>query len=420
MLAGYSRRALHARGIEAIMIVREIDFRRGLARPGLRFGVLAAVAGALATTAMAQDAAPAAKPALQAETAFTNKMPPISPHWGFLRGGFGSGGTSIFNGDTGKMVGMINTSRWSDMAIDPTNKFYYVSESIWSKGNRGVRQDMVSVYDPTTLALVPETTIPGRLLIGSRKNNFVISDDGKTGYIYNFSPASTVNVVDFEKRKLSQVVELPGCASLMPTSVGFSALCGDGTIATVAVTGRSASITHTTPFFSATNDPIFDNFIYDRGKAQATFLTYTGMVYQADISANPTVGQPWSLQAAAGLRAGETKPLDVNWLPGGRQPMALNRTTGLLYVLMHTGEYWSQKQDGTEIWVVNLAAKKVIKRVPIKKPAGNIEVSQDDKPLIFLSGDDNQAWIVDGTTYVQKYELERAGGSTIAVLDPAR
>ncbi len=405
------------------MIVRKLGFQNGLATAGRFAAVSGAFALSLAASpaALAQAPAPVAKPALESETPFTNKLPTLSPHWAFLRGGFGSGGTRIFSGDTGKMVGMVNTSQWSDLAIDPTNKFFYVSETIWTKTIRGTRQDMVSVYDPSTLELVSEITIPGRLLIGGRKNNFVISDDGKTGYIYNFSPASTVNVVDFEKRKLSQVVELPGCASIMPIAgVGFSALCSDGTLATVAISGRTSKITHSAPFFAATNDPIFDNYVYDRAKAKATFLTYTGLVYEAGIGATPTIGQSWSLQAAAGLRPGDTKPLDINWLPGGRQPMALNRTTGIMYVLMHAGEYWTQKEDGTEIWVVNLASKKIIKRVPIKKPAGNIEVSQDDKPLIFLSGDDHLAWVLDGTSFEQKYELARAGGGTIAVIDPAR
>lgn len=412
------RTVLQARGIEATMTIPRFRARSGILPAqicGLLLGAMALPGAALAQGAAAPASAP---PILESEEPFTHKLPPLSPHWAFIRGGFDSGATRIFNGDTGKMIGMISTSKWSDLAIDPTNRFFYVSETIWSKINRGTRQDMVTVYDPSTLALVSETPIPGRLIIGAARNNFVISDDGKTGYVYDLAPASSVKVVDLQNRKFVQTVELPGCASLIPNpAVGFSALCSDGTLATAAIKGRTATITHTAPFFSASGDPIFDTFVYDRGKAEATFVTYTGLVYQAKIGTAPTISQPWSLQAAAGLRPGDTKPLDINWMPGGRQLMALHRRTGTLYVLMHMGEFWTHKQPGDELWVVDLANKKIKRRVPLKKPAENIEISQDDKPLIFLNSDD-LAWVFDATTFEQKFEIERAGGGVISTLDP--
>lgn len=378
---------------------------------------LALLAATLPSAASAQASAPTTAPVLESEEPFTAKLPAKSPHWAYIRGGFESGGTRIFDGDTGKMVGLVTTPRWSDLALDPAGKHIFVSETIWTKINRGTRQDYVAIYDPATLDLLAEVPMPGRLIIGAAKNNFVVSDDGKTGYVYNFSPTSSVNVVDFEKRKLAQVVELPGCASLMPTpGVGFSALCSDGTIATVAVGPRTSKITHSAPFFQASADPIFDTYLYDRTKAEAIFITYTGLIHQAKMAATPVISPPWSIQAAAGVRPGDTKPLDINWMPGGRQLMALHRATGTLYVLMHKGEYWTQKEDGEELWVVDIAAKKVTRRIPLKKHAGHVDVTQDDKPLIFLSGGEGQAaWVYDATTFEQKHEIERAGGGIIAV-----
>jgi methylamine dehydrogenase heavy chain len=378
--------------------------------------LLAATIAATAVTA--QTAPPAGDPnGLQPEEAFTHKLPAWSPHWGFVRGGWESGGTRIIDGDTGKMLGLVQTTRWSDMALDPGKRAIYVAETIWSKINRGTRQDYVAVYDPVTLDLQAEIPLPGRLIIGAMKNNFVISDDGKTGFVYNFSPASSVNVVDLEKRRLARVVELPGCASIMPVaSVGFAGLCSDGTIATVALAGKTPVITHSAAFFDAAKDPIFDFYQYDRTSATAVFLTYTGLVRTAKMGAAPAIGEAWSLQAAAGLRPGDTKPLDINWFPGGRQLMALHRKSGTLYVLMHRGEYWTQKEDGEEIWVVDLAARKVKKRVPLKHRAGNIEVTQDDKPLLFMTGDEGATIIMDATSYEQKHSVERTGGGVIATV----
>lgn len=371
--------------------------------------------------ASAQTAAPATAPttaSVEPEEPFTHTLPDWSPHWGLVRGGWENGGTRIWNGDTGKMVGLVATGRWSDIALDPRRRFFYVSETIWTKVNRGTRQDMLTVYDPKTMALVTEIPLPGRLIIGTMKNNFVLSDDGKQAFIYNFSPASSVNVVDLEKRKLAQVVELPGCASLVPvTGVGFSALCSDGTLATVTVGPKTSSVSHSQPFFKAAEDGVFDCFVYDRTRGEIVTVTYTGLVRTVKLGATPAIGDAWSIQAAAGVRPGDTRPLDINWFPGGRQAMALHRATGMLYVLMHRGEYWTQKDDGEEVWVVNMATRKVVRRVPLKKPIGNIEVTQDAKPLLFLSGDNGLVQVLDAATYEFKHDIERGGGGMIVTPD---
>jgi methylamine dehydrogenase heavy chain len=369
-----------------------------------------------ASAALVQGAPADTSASVKPEESDVMTIDPPKPTWFYVNGGWDMPGTSIFDGETGKMKGMVETRRLADMAIDPAGRYYYVSETIWSKGDRGTRQDMVTVYDSKTLNLVTEIPLPGRILIGSRKNNFIVSDDGKTAYVYDFSPTSGVNIVDLSKRKFTAAIELPGCASLMPNpGVGFSALCSDGSLATVAVKGAKGDITHTAPFFDATNDPIFDNFAYDRKNRTSTFLTYTGQIYTAQISAAPTVSAPFSIQAAAGIRVGDAKPLDVNWYPGGRQPMALHRATGMLFVLMHKGEYWSHKASGDEVWQVDIAAKKVVKRFALKDPMSNIEVSQTQKPWLYMNGEKGDAMVLDVATGEEKHKIEKAGGSTITV-----
>lgn len=355
----------------------------------------------------------------EAEEPSVNTMEPPKSGWFFVRGAWGSAGSSIFDASSGKMIGMIATSRDSDMAFDPAGKVYYVAETIWSKGNRGTRQDMVSVYDAKTLKLAAEIATPGRLVIGGLKTNFIVSDDGKTAFDYNFDPASSVNVIDLVKRKFVRAIELPGCASLIPNpGVGFSALCADGTIATVTIKGATQEITRTEPFFDAAADPIWSNFAYDRAKKQAVFLSYTGQVRIATIGASPQVSAPFSIQQAAGLRVADTKPLDIAWYPGGGQVTALHRPSGMLWVLMHKGEYWSHKEGAEEIWGVDLAARKVIKRYPLKEKAINIEITQDDAAMIMVNGSKNDAWIIDSKTGEVKHTIENAGGGLITVVEP--
>jgi methylamine dehydrogenase heavy chain len=373
---------------------------------------------ALAQTTAAPPAPPAKPASVEPEQAYTETMLPPQAGWGFVR--TQSGGTAIFDSATGKMKGTLSTSPSSDMAFDPAGKFYYVSETIWTKIGRGTRQDMVAIYDSTAMKLQAEIAMPGRLLIGGRKQNFIVSDDGKTGYVYNMDPASSVNMLDLVKRKFVRAIELPGCASLVPvTGVGFSALCSDGSLATVATAGAKPAITRSASFFDPKGDPIFDNFAYDKVKGEATYISYTGLIYQVKLGATPTISTPWSIQAAAGIRPGDTKALEASWLPGGSVPLSLNYKSGHLFVLMHMGEYWSQKQAGNEVWEVDLATRKVVKRMVLEAPADNVEVTQGDAPMLFFNQrKGGNLWVFDAKTYEQKYKVENGGGGVIFAYDP--
>lgn len=379
------------------------------------FAASAMVGIALAATAPAHAGAGTIEP----EESDVSSLESPKPNWFYIQRGFVLGGTAIYDANTGKYVAQVETPTLGDMAIDPAGKHYYVAESVWSHRLRGTRQDFVAVYDANHLKSEGDIDIPGRILVGGRKNNFITSDDGKTLYVYNFDPVSSVNVVDLVKRKFVKNFELPGCADLIPNpGVGLSALCSDGSLATISLTGSKVDITRTEPFFGATTDPIFDNFPYDKAKKQVVFLTYTGLIRTVGISAKPTIGEAFSIQEAAGIRKGDTKALDINWLPGGGQPMALNRKTGHLYVLMHMGEFWSHKAPGTEVWDVDLATKKVVKRLTLPTPASAVEVTQEASPkLIIAGGESETAIVLDAATGEVKYKIENAGAGPIYTVE---
>ena len=178
-------------------------------------------------------------------------------------------------------------------------------------------------------------------------------------------------------------------------------------------------ITRSAPFFSATNDPIFDNFGYDRVKKQAVFLTYTGQVYTAALGATPTISEPFTIQGAAGIQPADTKPLDVHWYPGGQQSMALHIGTGHAFVLMHMGEYWTHKAEGTEVWELDVAAKKVVKRIPLSDPARTVAVTQEENPKLILSGESGALLILDAKTGAKKFKLEKSGGGVLRTVEPS-
>ena len=65
--------------------------------------------------------------------------------------------------------------------------------------------------------------------------------------------------------------------------------------------------------------------------------------------------------------------------------MAFHVASGKLYVLMHAGEHWTQKKPGTELWIIDVATHKVIRRAELKDAATAVAVSQDDHPVLYLS-----------------------------------
>ena len=356
----------------------------------------------------------------QAEVSDVAAMPPATPRWFYVMGaspGSGQQNARIIDGESGKMKGLIESPPLANVALDPKGRYYYVAETIYTKINRGTRQDEVSIYDVEHLKLVAEVPIPGRLLGGNNQTNFVISTNGQLGFVYNMAPSSSIQVVDLEKRALQQTVQIPGCAALFPSGPGgVSALCADGSMATVSFSGATASVSKSRPFFSATEDPVFETVGVDRVKGVATFLSHSGKVYTVTSGETPKFSEPWSIHRAAGMQE-PMPPPNVAWLPGGRSPFATNRINGRIYILMHMGEQFSHDEAGDEIWVLDGDNHKLIGRHKAPGKFNNIQVSQEEKPLVYLTGADNKVFILDGETFETKHSLDRGGTGNIFVPD---
>jgi methylamine dehydrogenase heavy chain len=317
----------------------------------------------------------------------------------------------------------------SELAIAPDNSRFYVSETYWTHGSRGVRQDLVSIYDATTLNLVKEIELPGRALVG-KTQNFQLNASGTRAYVYILLPASSVVWIDLQKQVVGGTVEIPGCALVFPWGdTGFSSLCGDGSLATVIIPEVGpAKVTHTKPFFDANKDPIFDNSFVDRATGKAVFLSYTGLIYQAQLGPNPVIDKPWSIQQAAGFPVAGTGVQELAWRPGGYQLAAYHKASGKLFVLMHAGNYWTHMQGGSEIWAIDTKAHALLARfqlqpVPTSGLADDrpplyesIGVSQDDKPVLYLLNPGGGDVVMDALTGEQLRKIEAAGGGSLAVV----
>ncbi len=393
---------MEAEGIELVSASERVTIAGALAA-----GILGA--GVWAGPASVQPAPPA-----MPEVSDVATLPPAGPHRLWLINGFGGGGATVLDGDTGKTLATINGAEESSYAADKDQRMVYVAESIWSRGNRGQRQDILTVYDGLSLKLQAEIPLPSRAYVAAGHALFALSPDGARGYVYAMQPATSVVVVDLAGRKVVRTVDTPGCALIFPWGAeGFASLCGDGSLATVT-TGAKPALTRSQPFFDAEHDPVFETSPADAAGGPSLFVTYSGMVHPVVLGPTPKFAPAWSLQVAAGLPPASLETGSLAWRPGGRAPMDLHKASGRLYVLMHPGEPWTHGKAGIELWIVDTKTQKVLRRIELETPVRAVAVSQDAHPLLYLEDVKNGLSIRDADTFEEKKAVDFGdfGGAT--------
>ncbi len=373
-------------------------------------GIGLALAATRDTTSVRPTGVPPIAAPLQPEVSDTATLPPHTPHRVWLIELY-SGQTQIVDGDSGSLLGSLYAASLSNYISAADHKFVYVAESIWSRGNRGVRQDLLTIYDGTTLKLQAEIALPGRIYEAPKMHNFALNSAGTRAYVYNMQPAASVVVVDLKRRKILRSIDTPGCALVFAwDDDAFSSLCGNGSLATVVEATARPTLSRSEPFFDAANDPIFEESLSNAADGEALFVTFSGVVHPVQLAATPRFGRAWSLQQAAGLEAASLAPGSLAWRPGGRLPMAFHRASSRLYVLMHAGEPWSHKDPGTELWVVDTQARSVVRRMKLETPVGAIATSQDSKPLLFMVDSKQSLSIRDANTLIETRKIDNVRG----------
>jgi methylamine dehydrogenase heavy chain len=328
-------------------------------------------------------AANAATPApLQAEQPHTEKLGAPTPHWLLVTDvnfmGYLDGKVYLFDGDTGKMLGMLSVGTWANaVEIAPDFSALYVPELYYSRGTRGERTEVLTTYDTTELKPVGEVIIPPKRATGIPHRAYQgMTDDGRFVLIANMTPATSVSVVDVVAQKFVGEIDISGCNLIYPTgNRSFVSLCGDGTLQRIELddTGKLAGRSHTKKFFDPDKDPITEKA--SRAGDTWYFFSFDGQVYPVTIERDDVKPQkPWPLFDKAESKA--------NWKIGGDQFNAAHAPTGQLYVAVHQGGPYSHKEPGTQVWVYDVAKREAIARYPLEHPASNIAVTKDAKPLL--------------------------------------
>ena len=278
--------------------------------------------------------------------------------------------------------GSIPSSHFPSFLAATTRPEVYVAESLYSRRMRGVRTDLVTIYDKINLAPIGEVVLPGakRGMIVTHKNTLQFLDNEKLLLVYNFTPATSVSVVDIENRAFLAEISIGGCTMIYPSQRrSFGSLCGDNTmlITHLDEKGMITKQERTPAFFDADTDPVFAKPALIHGIYY--FPSFKGMVHPVDMNAaDPVILDAWSLLQEQDRLA--------EWRPGGWQIATAHEASGRLFILVHPdGENGSHKGGGSEVWVYKVDAKQRIERISLKEWGVSIEVTQGEQPYLAVT-----------------------------------
>jgi methylamine dehydrogenase heavy chain len=328
--------------------------------------------------------------------------------------GIGYSKAGLYDADTGTRLAQIDTGYLGmELELSAKTQRFYSAETYLSRGFRGTRTDVVTTFDANTLLPTGEIEIPAKRLLGMPTSAHAsLLDDERFLLAYNFSPASTVSVVDLERGAFVGEIEVAGCALIYPLGPRrFASLCGDGGLLEVTLddAGREKARTAHAKFFDSSQDPLLEKAV--RVGGQWLFVSFAGDVHAVDASGPALAfGAMWPLSDAAEREA--------KWLPGGLQPFAVHAASGRLYALMHQGGAGSHKDPGQAVWVFDLETKKRVQKIALGEPATSIAVSQDAAPLLYSAYLGAPALVIyDARTGAKLRAIENAA-SWPALLQP--
>lgn len=302
-----------------------------------------------------------------------------------------------------KYLGQISTGGRAQYAFSSKGDEVYIATTFYSRGWSGEREDVLQVFDTTTLAAKTEYPVIEKVAMGGAggKSLSPLSLDGRWMLIQNATPAISVQVVDLAAKKVTGEIPTPGCWGIFPSAAGplrFTSLCGDGKLTTYTVNaaGSEATAALSDQIFDADTDPLFVD--PERAGDHLIFTSFNGNIYEISV-AGPAAKLTRKFSIVDGVKGG--------WKPGGMQVTTYLPDSNILYVLMHDKGYDGSHTDaGKEVWAVDMKKRAVISRSTIR-PAKAIFVAGGDKPALFGFGGEKDE------TGVTRYAIDKTAAFTV-------
>ena len=119
-----------------------------------------------------------------------------------------------------KYLGQISTGGRAQYAFSSRGDEVYIATSFYSRGWTGEREDVLQIYDTTTLAAKTEYPVIEKVAMGGAggKSLSPLSLDGRWLFVQNATPAISVQLIDLPAQKVTG--EIPDAGLLGNFSVG--------------------------------------------------------------------------------------------------------------------------------------------------------------------------------------------------------
>jgi methylamine dehydrogenase heavy chain len=234
---------------------------------------------------------------------------------------------------------------------------FYVPETHYSRGSRGERTDVVTIYESKTLSPVAEVIIPPKRAHNALPNaNAALTDDEQFLAVFNMTPAQSISIVDVRNRRFVEEIPTPGCSLTYAAGERrIMMFCADGALLFVSLNedGTLRETQRTERLFDPQKDPLTEKGV--RAGNTWYFVSFESNLYSVDISQQPDNAA--AMFAPAWSLVGDEERAD-RWRIGGRQLLAIHAPSNTAFVLMHQGGVDSHKTGGTHAWTFDLATQK--------------------------------------------------------------
>ncbi|MCZ6656371.1 MAG: amine dehydrogenase large subunit [Gammaproteobacteria bacterium] len=314
---------------------------------------------------------------------------------------------SLVDTADGRFKGMLSAGNFATIDVSMARQEFYVGETYYSRGTRGDRVDLVTVYDMANLDRVAEIEVPKkRAAIVVNKGATAITASGKFFLMFNLTPATSVSVVDLDTRAFVSEITTPGCSLVYPTQLhDFFMLCGDGSLLDISLNedGSVQSRTKSDVFIDIDADPLSEK----SSKVRDTwhFVSFKGDVQPIDADAVP--GERWPL-TSTDERAANWRPAGWHWTAG--------HPDGLLWVGMTPNGYdGSHKDPAAEVWLFDVDERQRLKRIPLQTLALSIDVTLEDDPRLLVVNAEGALDIYDAKTGEYQRSIYDLGASPYQV-----
>ncbi len=281
----------------------------------------------------------------------------------------------------GQVQGSFNVSMIGSIKQSASRAEIYATETFQTRGTRGERTDVLTIWDQENLSPVAEVVLPqGKRFMGlPERDALLLLNEDRWLAVANFSPAASVTLVDLETREIIADIGTPGCVLTYPAGKrGFSSLCADGRFLSteLAEDGSVVAQVRTEAFFDSDDSPIFERPAYVG--EMAYFPTFAGEVFPVDVSGKVArVGESWHLVPEAEREQG--------WAPGGIG-ITGEDDLGRFYVLMHAeASDGSHNGGGAEVWVYDPEQKSRVARIPLREWGLSLAVSRGPEPKLLVT-----------------------------------